>query len=334
MALLDLLRNRSAPHRPAGARTLFFATDFHGSEICFRKFLNAAGVYGADLLIMGGDLSGKLVIPVVNKGAGSYEASRHGETRLIDAADLPDFEKEIRNQGFYPWHLEADELEHYRTHPDEVERLFEQAIVDTVQRWIDLTEDKFRGSDMQIVFAPGNDDPEVVDRSIAERRSEHFRLVEGTIIEVAPGHEMLSTGYTNITPWGTPREYPEEVIRDRIERIAQGLTRPETAIFNLHVPPYASQLDTAPLVNVDLSVQTSMGQRMTGPAGSTAVREALEKWQPLLSLHGHIHESGGTARIGRTLAINPGSEYSEGVLRGALVTIGDGKLLSHQLTTG
>lgn len=334
MALFDFLKGGRKPEKSPNARTLFFATDFHGSEICFRKFINAATVYGADLLVMGGDLSGKLVIPIVKRDSGSYEATRHGETRVVDKDDLEDFEREIRNQGFYPWHLEPGELQQYQNDEDEVERLFEQAIVDTVERWIDMAEKKFAGTGMQILFAPGNDDPEVVDNYIAERDSEHFRLVEGSVVEIAPGHEMLSTGYTNITPWNTPREYPEEVIADRIESIARDLKNPETSIFNLHVPPYNSQLDTAPLVNPDMSVQTSMGQQMTGPAGSTAVRDALEKWQPLASLHGHIHESGGTARIGRTLAINPGSEYGEGVLRGALVTVGDGRLISHQLTTG
>jgi len=334
MALFDFLKRGGKPQSSDNARTLFFATDFHGSEICFRKFVNAGAVYGADLLVMGGDLSGKLVVPIVRNEEGRYEASRHGETRVVEPDELEAFTNEIRNQGFYPWHLEPEELDHYRNNEDEVERLFEQAIVDTVARWIDLAESKLAGTGIQIVFAPGNDDPECVDRYISERNSECFRFVEGSIIEIAPGHEMLSTGYTNITPWNTPREYPEEVISERIESIAQGLSNPETSIFNLHVPPYNSQLDTAPLVNEDLSVQTSMGHQMTGPAGSTAVREALEKWQPLVSLHGHIHESGGTARIGRTLAINPGSEYGEGVLRGALVTIGDGRLISHQLTTG
>lgn len=332
--MFGFLKGKAKPELSANARTLFFATDFHGSEICFRKFVNAAGFYGADLLVMGGDLSGKLVIPLVRMEDGRFEARRHGETRIVGEDEVEAFEREIRNQGFYPWRLDREEMEHYRGDADAVEQLFEQAIVDTVLRWIDLAEEKLQGSDIRIVFAPGNDDPAVVDQTIVERNSERFRLVEGSIIEVAPGHEMLSTGYTNITPWNTPREYPEEVIRGRIDSIAQGLKNPETAIFNLHVPPHGSQLDTAPLVNEDLSVQTSMGQQLTGPAGSTAVREALEKWQPLLSLHGHIHESGGTAHVGRTLAINPGSEYGEGILRGALVTVGDGRLLRHQLTTG
>jgi Icc-related predicted phosphoesterase len=158
--------------------------------------------------------------------------------------------------------------------------------------------------------------------------------VEGEIVEVAPGHEMLCTGYTNVTPWATPREYPEEVIRDRVDAIAQRLRRPETAIFNIHVPPHSSRLDTAPLVGQGLKIKTSLGQQLTGPVGSTAVRAAIEKYQPLLSLHGHIHESSGAVKLGRTLSINPGSDYGDGVLRGALVTIGNGRIHRYQLTQG
>ena len=333
MGLLDFLKGDNARDK-ADETTLFFATDFHGSELCFRKFVNAAAFYDAEVLVMGGDLSGKLMVPIVRKADGRYKATRHGETHLVEEDALEAFEREIRYQGFYPRHVDAATLERCEADPEAREEMFEQVIVETVLRWIDLAEEKLAGTNTYIVFAPGNDDPESVDKAIADRNSDRFRLVEGKVVEIAPGHELLSTGYTNITPWDTPREYPEDVIADRIEAIAQDLRTPETAIFNLHVPPYDSQLDTAPLITEDLAVKTSMGQAVSGPVGSTAVRAALEKWQPLLSLHGHIHESGGIARIGRTIAINPGSEYGEGVLRGALVTIGGGQLLRHQLTMG
>ncbi|HYZ55067.1 MAG TPA: hypothetical protein VE733_16400, partial [Streptosporangiaceae bacterium] len=69
--------------------------------------------------------------------------------------------------------------------------------------------------------------------------------------------------------------------------------------------------------------------------GSVAVRDALRTYQPLLGLHGHIHESRGEARIGRSKSINPGSEYSEGVLRGALITLSAKKgLRGYQLVAG
>jgi Icc-related predicted phosphoesterase len=77
-----------------------------------------------------------------------------------------------------------------------------------------------------------------------------------------------------------------------------------------------------------------MGGIEPAAVGSTAVREAIERHQPVLSLHGHVHESRGTAKIGRTLAINPGSEYNQGLLRGAIVQLNKGKVKMHQLTAG
>lgn len=334
MALWPFGTKAHRPEKDPNERTLFFGTDFHGSELIFRKFVNAADFYGADLLVMGGDLTGKLVVPIVEAGEGRYQATLHGETRELRERDLDEFISETRNLGFYPKRMSAAEVDRHRESPEEVDRLFDEVVAQTVNRWIDFAEEKLSGRDTKIVFAPGNDDPEVVDATIVGRNSDKFQFVEGKVIEVAPGHEMLSTGYTNITPWDTPREYSEEVIRDRIEEIASHLRSPETAIFNIHVPPYDSGLDTAPMVDEEFRVRTSMGAQLKAPVGSTAVREALEKWQPLLSLHGHIHESGGTARIGRTLAINPGSEYGEGVLRGAVVTIGNGIVVRHQLTVG
>ena len=70
------------------------------------------------------------------------------------------------------------------------------------------------------------------------------------------------------------------------------------------------------------------------PVGSRAVREFIEQHQPIVSLHGHIHESRGAVRIGRTVAINPGSTYGEGVLDGAIIDIEDGEVVSHQLVSG
>src|SRR6185312_3306089 len=90
-----------------------------------------------------------------------------------------------------------------------------------------------------------------------------------------------------------------------------------------HVPPYDSGLDTAPVLDVNLRPTVSAGDVLRGPVGSHAVRRVIEEFQPLLSVHGHVHESGGERRIGDTVSINPGSEANAGILRGYLVDIGD-----------
>jgi len=204
----------------------------------------------------------------------------------------------------------------------------------TVQRWLEYAKTRLDGSPVIIYSVPGNDDPLAVDDVLLAHGDDRLRFVEGDVVELAPGMEMLSTGYTNVTPWDTPREYSEDQIRERLRGMTDRLEHPETAIFNIHAPPYNSRLDTAPLLGQDLKVKTAAGAQMTAPVGSVAVREAIENVQPLLTLHGHIHESGGSVTIGRTTAINVGSEYGEGILRGVLLTIGDGKLLRYQAVSG
>jgi uncharacterized protein len=332
--MAPLWRSGSRSRHPAGddhACTIFFATDLHGSEVCFRKFVAAARFYGADLLVLGGDLTGKLVVPIVRQADGRWLAQ---ERRLEGDGAVAALERRAADAGQYTVRMSAEEYEHHQAHPEAVERLFERLMRQRLTRWLRLANERLDGSAVRILTAPGNDDPWLVDDVIREHGGERVLLAEGEIVEVAPGHELVSSGWTNVTPWSTPREYPEEEIRAHLDELVDGLERPEHAIFNLHVPPHDSRLDTAPLLGQDLKVRTSMGTQVTAPVGSTAVRAVLEERQPLLSLHGHIHESGGAVRIGRTLAVNAGSEYGEGVLRGVLVTVGGGRILRHQATTG
>jgi Icc-related predicted phosphoesterase len=323
-----------APRESDGEVTIFFATDVHGSEICFRKFVAAAAFYGADLLVLGGDLTGKLVVPLVEVANGSYVAELHGERTEVRAEDVDAFERRIADEGLYPVRLTAAERARFESDPQAVEKLFATLMKRRLKDWIDYAKERLDGTQVKIITTPGNDDPPELDEVIRAHGEDRVLLMEGEVCEVTPGHEMLNSGYSNPTPWHTPREFPEETIRDHIEEMAGRLNDPQSAIFNIHVPPYDSGIDTAPMLDEDLAVRTSMGAQLTAPVGSTAVRELIERYQPLVSLHGHIHESGGTARIGRTVAINPGSEYGEGILRGALVTVGGGRLRRFQSTTG
>jgi uncharacterized protein len=327
-------RKEPAPPRSDRERTIFFASDLHGSLVCFKKFVSAAKFYGADTLLLGGDISAKIVVPIVTTGPGRYAAQFHGREEKLDDRSISGFEQRAANSGLYTERMEPDEYQHYADHPDQVEELFGRVMRRTVQQWVEYAKAKLDGSDVIIYNAPGNDDPAEVDEVLLSHGDGRVRFTEGQITELAPGMEMLSTGYTNITPWDTHREYSEDEIRVHLARMTGALEHPDRAIFNIHVPPHNSRLDTAPLLGQDLKVKTSAGAQVTAPVGSVAVREAIEAGQPLLSLHGHIHESGGSVKIGRTTAINVGSEYGEGVLRGVLLTIGDGKLLRYQAVTG
>jgi len=331
---MGLLRRKAAAARSEGERTVFFASDLHGSEVCFKKFVAAAKFYGADTLLLGGDISAKIVVPVVSTGPNRYTAQFHGHDERLDDGTVEDFEQRAANSGLYTERMEPDEYQHYVDHPGQVDELFERVMRRTVQRWLEYAKTRLDGSPVIIYSVPGNDDPLAVDDVLLAHGDDRLRFVEGDVVELAPGMEMLSTGYTNVTPWDTPREYSEDQIRERLRGMTDRLEHPETAIFNIHAPPYNSRLDTAPLLGQDLKVKTAAGAQMTAPVGSVAVREAIENVQPLLTLHGHIHESGGSVTIGRTRAINVGSEYGEGILRGVLLTIGDGKLLRYQAVSG
>jgi len=152
------------------------------------------------------------------------------------------------------------------------------------------------------------------------------------VVEI-DGWTMISSGWSNHTPWNTHREETEEQLSERIESMAKQIPDPSRAIFNLHCPPYKSGLDEAPAIDADLRLLH--GGRALRPVGSTAVRGAIEKHQPILSLHGHIHESKGAIKIGKTLSINPGSSYEEGMLMGAIIQLDPKKgIRSYQLVNG
>jgi uncharacterized protein len=108
---------------------------------------------------------------------------------------------------------------------------------------------------------------------------------------------------------------------------------PDHTIFSLHCPPHNTGLDEAPQLTADMSLKDA--GRATVPVGSTAVRAVIERYQPALALHGHIHEARGTHRLGKTLCINPGSSYEQGQLLGVVVDLdGKKKVKNFVLTSG
>lgn len=327
-------RSKKGPAEPG--LTLFFATDLHGSDVCFRKFLNARAVYEADVLIMGGDMTGKLAVPIMQEARGRYRVHTPGRSQEVEGSDLEDIERALRKSGFYPFVCTPEEAERYRQDPSLVEPKFDQLMRERLRQWAEWADQKFAGTDAEILIAPGNDDPFAIDEVLPELP--RFRLVEGEVIRLAPDHpfEMLSTGYSNRTPWDTHRELDEDDLRERLEKIVPRVQDLQTAIFNIHVPPHGSQLDNGPIIDREtMKAKAGFGTDVSVPVGSHACRAFIEAHQPMLSLHGHIHESRGVIHLGRTTAINPGSDYGDGILRGALVRISDrGDVLNYQLTSG
>ena len=211
--------------------------------------------------------------------------------------------------------------------------LFRKLINETMSRWLDLAEDRLAGTGIQCIFAPGNDDPFFIDDLL--RSSASVIDPDERVIELPGGFPMISVGYSNRTPWDSPRELDEADLADVIDREAGKLADTGKAIFNLHVPPKDTPIDQAMALDKEFRPKMSGGSPIITGVGSSAVREAIARYQPMLSLHGHIHESRGEARIGRTLALNPGSEYSEGVLRGVIINLSAKKgVRGYQLVAG
>jgi Icc-related predicted phosphoesterase len=297
--------------------------------MCWRKFLNAAKFYDADVLICGGDMTGKAIVPIVEED-GHFTFTMGGQTQTVGSDQVGDVEGQVRRKGYYPLRMSVERLHELDQHPDKRAETFQQVMLEGVQRWMEMARDKLTGSGVRIFVCPGNDDEMEVDDVV--RKSEMVQLGEGQLLEI-DGFSMISTGWSNHTPWNTHREETEEQLGERIEAMAKQITDPSRAIFNLHCPPYKSGLDEAPAIDADLKLLH--GGRALRPVGSTAVRQAIEKHQPLLSLHGHIHESKGAVKLGKTLSINPGSSYEEGMLMGAIIQLDPKKgIKSYQLVNG
>ena len=308
---------------------VFFATDLHGSEMCWRKFLNAAKFYDADVLICGGDMTGKAMIPIVEEN-GHYTVTIASDRQVVSAGEVGNIESQIRRRGYYPLHVTPERLQELDENADVRKKTFQQVMLDGVRRWMDMASEKLRGSGVRIFVCPGNDDEMEVDDVV--RESDMVELGEGRMVDI-DGFTMISTGWSNHTPWNTHREETEELLGERIEAMAKQIPDPARAIFNLHCPPYRSGLDEAPAIDSDLKLMH--GGRALRPVGSTAVRQAIDKHQPLLSLHGHIHESKGAVKLGKTLSINPGSAYEEGILMAAVINLDAKKgIKSYQLVNG
>jgi uncharacterized protein len=297
---------------------LFFVSDLHGSEICWKKFLNAGAFYKADVVILGGDITGKAMVPIVQHADGTWTASLQDHLDTLETqAEVEEFEKRVMNRGYYPLRVSDEEYRALQADPELVDKRFKEVMLEGTERWIAMAEDKLAGTGIRAVACPANDDMFEIDDLLAGAR-----VVE-TGDEEHPidlgDFTMVSMGWTNPTPWHTFREAEEPELARRIERALEAAEDPKRTIFNFHAPPYGSRLDTAPALNEDLSY-VSGGQALR-PVGSTSVRDAIKRYQPLLSLHGHIHESKGAVRLGSTLAVNPGSSYEEGILQAAIVDI-------------
>jgi uncharacterized protein len=284
------------------------------------------------VLVMGGDVSGKAVVPIVPARGGHLIRQLTGE-RVLDQAELDQMQTRIRDMGFYPYHTTDEELDETWDNPAAVHAVFIGLMRESLARWIGWAEQKLAGTGVTAYVMTGNDDPPELREIVAG--SGILVDPEDQLIDLGEGISMISCGWSNQTPWNSPREMTEADLERHIEKLAAEVTDPSRSVFNLHVPPIRTAIDKAPALDDSLKPIVKGGAVLMESVGSEAVRAVIERHQPMLSLHGHIHESRGAIKIGRTLCINPGSEYADGVLQGALVEFNARKgIKSYQLPSG
>jgi hypothetical protein len=310
---------------------IFFATDIHGSEKCWLKLVNSGAFYEVETIILGGDMTGKGIQAILEEAPGVWKTNFLGEEiEVNDEAGLVKVELKVRNAGFYPHRFKPEEFTQFASSEEVQESVFKLEMNRVIQSWLEIAEKKLKGTGRRILVTAGNDDPLYINELFGQ--SSVVTMVEREVVQLDENHEMINEGYSNPTPWHTHREMDEDSLYAVIKEQVEQLKDIPNAIFNLHVPPYNSKLDEAPLL--DEQLRPVDGGRTYVPVGSTAVRKAIETYQPLLGLHGHVHEAKGSTNIGRTLCINPGSNYIEGALAGYLITLDKNSIRAFQPVQG
>jgi len=315
---------------PMTMTRILYGSDFHGSEAVFRKFLSSGFQYKVNALMVGGDVTGKAMVPVIHQGAGRYQATLFGDEKTSTTPDeLEKLKKSISNVGFYPIVLEQDEAQELENDTAKMGARFELEMCNRVREWMKLAEEKLVPQHITLYFMAGNDDLYSIDKVVDEFK--HVRNPDMKHFEMEDGYEVVGLSNANMTPWLCARDIEEDELTRKLDVLASLIQKPERAIAILHVPPFGSALDNCPDLDKNLKIITEGGQVVMKSAGSPAVRAFIEKVQPMLSLHGHIHESPGHVHNGRTLMINAGSEYAEGIMKAAIINLENGKVKGHLL---
>jgi Icc-related predicted phosphoesterase len=305
----------------------YMCSDLHAANRAYRKLLNAvkANVYEAQVVLIAGDLTGKAIVPIIDQGNGHYTAAFLDQTYSVEtAAELQQLQNNISDIGYYPHVMKPDAVEAMREDMAMMNELFRRKMIERVGEWVALAEERIGKSGVQFYMMPGNDDDRGVDAMIAQ--SSYVVNPVGKTIQLNELHEMISFDFANPTPWHTPREWSEDEYYAHIKESAAKLKDVSRSVFMIHVPPYDSGLDTAPELDKNMRPKVTMGDVLRVPVGSTGVRRAIQELQPLVSVHGHVHEAGGQSKIGRTICFNAGSEANQGILRGFVFDLGKDKL--------
>lgn len=280
--------------------------------------------------MLGGDIAGKGLVPI-RADNGSLTAKVRGEMVTVPRAEEDRLRAEINRLGFYSEIADPQEMERLENDPAYLIRAFERAIIEQIEGWCKLAEERLLAR-VRCIITPGNDDPKAIDPVL--KSAPRIESPEAELVDLGPVL-MASCGDVTPTPWNTEREYPEEELGRRLEAILDPAPPGRKVVVNFHCPPYGSGLDFAAELDSELRPVIRGGRPSIIPVGSKAVRDVVKKYQPVVGLHGHIHESRAAQKIGTTMCLNPGSDYSADVLRGAIVDFAeDGSYIDFLFTTG
>jgi len=322
-----------------GALKVFFVADLHGSEVVYGKVANAPKFYGVPNVVVGGDLTGKLLVPIIQRGGDEYSLEFMGENIVVDSAKLEAYKRRLREAGQYYRVLGRDEYDEVKEDRSKIKALFLEEMSRTLEAFVEKCEERFRPLGAKLYVIPGNDDYPEVAQLLNTLENVTLTVFDEKVVEFE-GYQLAGFGYANPTPWHTPRELPEAEIYHRLTNTTRTADS-NRLIMVTHPPPYGTLLDQAPKLK-DFKPVIAGGEVLTEHVGSTSVRRFIEEKGPLIGLHGHIHESQGADKLQptdgskkRSIPIfNPGSEYHMGVLRGILLNIKDNAKIDYIFTRG
>lgn len=309
---------------------IFYACDSHGSEKVWRKMVRVGPHHQADIVMMCGDLTGKAIVPIVRRKTDEWVYIAGREEVFHSVEEVERKMEEIRKMGFYTCELTNEEVEELKADDEKVHQLFLKLMKGRLSRWIDMVKEK-TPRDIMVIMNPGNDDAFEIDEIL--QKNDRIVYPLGKVVDLPNKYQLISCEWVNPTPWkNTPRECSEDELAKKVEEEFGRVESYEKVICNFHAPPYGMHLDIAAKLDEELKPVMSWGRPVTEHVGSKAVRKALEEKQPLLSFHGHIHESSGFQYLGRTLCLNPGSDYQAGIVKGCIVDLPeDGEKVKYWL---
>ncbi len=298
---------------------MFFSTDAHGSTAIWKKWVRVPEFHKAQMLLLCGDLTGKALVPLIEQSDGTYKTNYYGrDWHLKSEEEVVDMETRLSDSGVYPFRSTSEEIGEMRNNPKLVEKMMNEAMANRMDEWLSFLVEKVDTSTVQVMAMPGNDDEFLLDDVIKSYEDQGVIWCLDKVVEIG-GFETISLEYVNPTPWDTPREASEKELKKMIDKLVKKLSDPSKSIFNFHCPPYNTHLDLAPKLDKTLRPVVTAGTVEMIHVGSKAIRDAEKEYQPMMGLHGHIHESYASDKLGDTVVVNPGSEYGEGILRGYII---------------